>query len=147
VRRLLLTQPLQTRRRFVPSSSSVFSLSHHLCLICAQTNPVFFFQLLTRLVNQGFGREGVQQGIALHGENEIKVTAYANQYDRLMRCGFDPELVARSCSIYAEDNAEAVEYINNFTKLREYGFTDVQIQDALKQHDNVLDAALNYILS
>jgi len=101
---------------------------------------------MTKLLNQGFGRDGVQKGIALHGENEIKVTAYANQYDRLIQCGFEVDLVSRSCSVYAEDNAEAVEYINNFTKLREYGFSDVQIQDALEQHNNVLDAALNYIL-
>jgi hypothetical protein len=77
--------------------------------------------LLIKLIHQGFGRDGVVKGMTMHGEDEVKVTAFANQYDRLIQCGFDVDLVVMSCSIYAEDNAEAVEFINNFNKLREYG--------------------------
>jgi len=102
-------------------------------------------EIVNSIVDMGFRRELVLNGMRNYGNDKRKVIDYVMLYSYLEGKGFQPKLIDEAIFLYSFNREKCEKFITAFMELSEMGFEHEAIREALIFSENDRDGAIDQL--
>lgn len=101
--------------------------------------------IVTSIVDMGFKREFILNGMRYYGNDKRKIIDYAMLYSYLEGRGFQPKLIDEAIFLYSFNREKCEKFLVAFMELLEMGFEHDAIKEALIFSENDREGAIDHL--